>query len=573
MSISISILIYSFAYTTTTHTGDDSSYLKISEIIFGLNDSVESINLEQQTPTLDKFGVLNQSFSFSITNTSSTDLPYTVRLIDKDVISTIPNEQIRYQLTRNGNAQEIQNLSNGGALDSGSVASGDTIEYSLIVWLDYNATSTGGTWEKVASVSAGVANLDKSGANPPALLDNMIPVYYDAEEDVWRKADKTNSNNNHQWYDYDDRMWANAVTVNSTSETNYYLLEQGEKILMDDILAFYVWIPRFKYDLFESGSPKLINIMFEEGIDNTGTMKCNFVNGTEVCTGETTSYTHPAFTFDDEELTGYWINKFELSPEPNTTCYSSVTSTNCNVNNLNLVSKPNLKSLVNISIGNLFYSIRNMELKDNIYGFTNGGTNLNSDGSIDDDDNNYDIHLARNFESAALAYLTYSKYGKYSNPSFEDESYKLIFNNVSSTKTGSSYVDTKIYEYNVDYYGTGASTTGNIYGVYDLNGYVYEYVMANVIDSNKKFYQYSATTSQFTDSPLNKYYDIYKNTYGSGVGEFSGFSSNSSTKPTSSYPFMARKSVESVYRSTGGDSSSNGGRAVITVNDIYIRKW
>jgi len=719
MSISISILVYSFAYTTTTHTGDDSSYLMISEIVFGLNDAVESINLEQQTPTIDKFGLLNKSFSFSITNTSSTDLPYTVRLIDKDIISTIPNDQIRYQLTVNGNKQEIQNLVGGGAIDSGSIAKGDTIEYSLIVWLDYNATSTGGVWEKVASVKAGTDNLDGSGANPPILLDNMIPVYYDAKEDVWRKADRTNSNSNHKWYDYDDRMWANAVTIGDgifletssesqtinthelslykfesgnyniggstsqmtltvsspnsdgnfsfdysvSSESNYdkltitvdgttvvsgisgesngtytvnliagkeheivakYVKDSntdggndesvisnlvssvnvvvnfstnenyswksikdsgvnardiyidanvGEPILMNDISSFYVWIPRFKYDLFESGSPKIINVTFEHGLKNTGTMKCKITAGTEVCTGETTSYTHPAFTFGDEELTGYWINKFELSPEPSTTCYSNVNSTNCNISDLVIVSKPNLNSLRYISIGNLFYSVRNMELNNNIYGFENGGTTLNGDGSIDGDNNNYDIHLARNFEFAALAYLTYSNYGKYSNPLFEDATHKLLFNNYSRDKTGSSYVDGKTYDYNVEYYGTGASTTGNMYGVYDLNGSVSEYVMANVIDINKEFYQYSETTSQFTDAPLSKYYDIYKNTYGSGIGEFSGFSSNSSNTPSSYNPFIARKSVESVYISNGETALNYGGRAVITVNDIYITKW
>lgn len=570
MSISISLLIYSFAYTTTTHTGGDSNYLMVSEIMFGLTDSVESINLEQQTPTLDKFGILNQSFSFSIINTSDKDLPYTVRLIDNGVISTIPNENIRYQLTRNDIAQDVETLSTGGGIDSGNISAGDTIEYSIIVWLGYNANTSGGVWNKVASVEAGIVNIDKSGANPPSLLDNMIPVYYDSKDEVWRKADLTNSNSNYQWYDYDDRMWANAVTIVDGNVLNteiqkrdsYIAASEGTEISMDDISSFYVWIPRFKYDLFESGSPKLINVTFEKGIQNTG-----------ATIDETTSFTHLAFTFGEEELTGYWINKFELSPEQTTTCYNNVNTTNCNINNLALVSKPNLKSLYNISIGNLFYSIRNMELNNNIYGFSNGGTILNGDGSIVGDNNNYDIHLARNYEAAALAYLTYSKYGKYSNPIFENDSHKEVFKNNTSGKTGSNYVNSKTYDYNNEYYGVGASTTGNIYGVYDLNGSVNEYVMINYLNTNNSFNQYSRATSQFTADPLKKYYDVYSNINGSGINEFSGFTTNTSSVPYNSYPFMYRKSVDSVGYSSGGTSSSNGGRAVITVNDIYITKW
>ena len=38
------------------------------------------------------------------------------------------------------------------------------------------------------------------------------------------------------------------------------------------------------------------------------------------------------------------------------------------------------------------------------------------------------------------------------------------------------------YTYDIDINGTGASTTGNIYGVYDMNGGAWEYVMSNYND-------------------------------------------------------------------------------------------
>ena len=67
-----------------------------------------------------------------------------------------------------------------------------------------------------------------------------------------------------------------------------------------------------------------------------------------------------------------------------------------------------------------------MEISENINGFSNVGTSLNGDGTIVGDNNDYDIHLSRNFETAALSYLVYSKYGKYSNPAYTNDE-KTVF--------------------------------------------------------------------------------------------------------------------------------------------------
>ena len=213
-----------------------------------------------------------------------------------------------------------------------------------------------------------------------------------------------------------------------------------------------------------------------------------------------------------------------------------------------------------------------MEVNGNIHGF-DGGISLNSDGSIDSDVNNYDIHLSRNFETAALSYLTYSRYGKYSNREYSGNN-KLVFSNNLNNKTGSSFYNNDNYAYNVNNYGTGASTTGTIYGVYDLNGGVLEYVMANKLDANGIF---SIGSSGFSAAPLSKYYDMYgANTdsfYGDATVEFEGFS-NDSTLLTTSNPFMIRSGVDYVTSNNGAASDNIGGRAVITVEqDIYITEW
>ena len=53
--------------------------------------------------------------------------------------------------------------------------------------------------------------------------------------------------------------------------------------------------------------------------------------------------------------------------------------------------------------------------------------------------------------------------------------------------------------------GQAASTTGNIYGVYDMNGGSFEYVMGNMVNTSGEFYPSSAGTF----SPDAKYYDAY----------------------------------------------------------------
>ena len=89
---------------------------------------------------------------------------------------------------------------------------------------------------------------DTSGANAPVLTSNMIPVYYDETNAVWRKADSTNKDSSAIWYNYDYKMWANAVTVTETNRNTYLSAKAGAEISMDDINTMWVWIPRYPYD-------------------------------------------------------------------------------------------------------------------------------------------------------------------------------------------------------------------------------------------------------------------------------------------------------------------------------------
>ena len=332
-----------------------------------------------------------------------------------------------------------------------------------------------------------------SEPNAPELLTNMVPVYYDNDNSTWRKANSSNVNN--QWYDYNNKKWANAVILNNGTTK-----EVGDEIAESDIALWYVWIPRYKYTIFngnnESVNEQLINVSFENGTNSTGTVKCvNNTDGSETCTDATngsivngtSTYTHPAFTFGDNQLTGFWVGKFEVSTT-DSTCNSNTSKDNCNkVLTINI--KPNVSSWRYTNVSNFFTSIQNTKTT---YGITDA-----------------DSHMIKNMEWGAVAYLKQSGYGLGSTD--------IGINNNSNYITGcgaaaGSSQSTTCNAYNTTD-GMLASTTGNIYGVYDMSGGSWEYVMGNMLNESNAFYSSSAG---FTTTPASKYYDTYKyDTYGS----------------------------------------------------------
>ena len=86
---------------------------------------------------------------------------------------------------------------------------------------------------------------DTSGANPPELVGDMIPVVYNECTKSWVKADTTKS-----WYNYDNQVWANAVTIKDQAKrARYVSATAGTEIPIDDMNTMMVWIPRYSYTL------------------------------------------------------------------------------------------------------------------------------------------------------------------------------------------------------------------------------------------------------------------------------------------------------------------------------------
>ncbi len=315
-------------------------------------------------------------------------------------------------------------------------------------------------------------SVDNSGANKPTLYSNMIPIVYDGRKWIYSNGTQTD------WYNYTNKQWANAVVLNSGITK-----EIGDEVTNSDIALWYVWIPRYKYTIFngnnESVNEQLINVTFESGAASTGTVTCiNNTDGSETCTDNTngsitngtSTYTHPAFTFGNTNLKGFWVGKFEVSGSAST-----------------ITIKPNVSSLRNKTISAFFTAIQNIKTT---YEITNA-----------------DSHMMKNMEWGAVAYLKQSEYGLGTTD--------IGINNNSSYTTGCGAVAGSSNSSTCNAYNTTdgmkASTTGNIYGVYDMSGGAWEYVMGNQLNESNEFYSSRAGFSSTLDS---KYYDSYK--YNSG---------------------------------------------------------
>ena len=357
--------------------------------------------------------------------------------------------------------------------------------------------------EKTIEAKVGLKNLDTSGANEPVLDEGMIPVYYDESTETWKKASSSNSNKKYKWYDYNNKMWANSVTVSSTNRSKYQSANLGTEIPMDDILTMQVWIPRYKYKVWnynadgtKTSNEQQIEITFEDGTAKTGEISCtDSISGTDgkasetcklkstnaTCTDSTCNnktYTHPAFTVGDKEIKGFWIGKFEL-----TGTISSITT------------KPNLSSLRKQSVSSFETNIMNMKNSGNQYGI---GTST-------------DTHMIKNSEWGAVVYLSHSKYGTCTDGTCKE----VNINNSSSYYTGrsggspsASSSTEGTYKYNDIYNKTTTMTGGTTITPTVTNDTTYPWTSSNGLYKSSNQGKDSTTTNlkfSFT-APTNNTY-------------------------------------------------------------------
>ena len=330
-------------------------------------------------------------------------------------------------------------------------------------------------------------------AEVPKLAQGMIPVKFDDAGNVIVADTST------KWYDYEAHEWANAVLVNcadSAIKSKYFNDDMslkssvvGKTISMDEIMQMYVYIPRYKYQLFNAedgtSNPQAINITFESKTTSksTGTKNGEWL-------------THPAFTFGDKELAGIWVGKFETS---NTSALPKIVPNVSSLREMNVSAQFNTSRLMTTTLASTY------------------GTSTNDDS-----------HMMKNMEWGAVAYLSSSIYGRYTNAStcIASGCEVWINNNLDLTTgcAGSSVSASQASTCNAWNTATGvnASTTGNIYGIYDMSGGALEYVMGNYNDTIKN--------AGFSSMPEAKYYDKYTGT--DSDSDFTKYHLGDATKET-----------------------------------------
>lgn len=353
-----------------------------------------------------------------------------------------------------------------------------------------------------------IPNADPTSANSPWLLSNMIPVRWNGTN--WVKADKRNPEGT-EWYDYNVKQWANAVVVveAGTRTRDYYQSDAaiGQVVDNNDILGHFVWIPRFNYTIPTGTGARSIIINFEEGVPDKS-------NGDGLGSAGSDYLTHPAFTFGDKELIGFWMGKFET-----TGTLSAMTI------------KPSVAALVNNAFVNIYNEVKELALTNNEYGFVSSKV---------------DIRISKNNEWGAVTYLTNSMYGK--NATLwknQSTTYMTGCAGATSTAAGAAGCTNAYTTAN----GMQASSTGNVYGIYDMAGGAYDLVMGNYLEV--------PGLSGLNQFPEDKYFNKYSTTtdttacnfnpcYGQALSDTSGWYSGTTSFINYGNPWLRRGSVSSV---------------------------
>lgn len=343
---------------------------------------------------------------------------------------------------------------------------------------------TGGSWN------------EKKGVNSPKIEDGIIPIKWNGTN--WVVC----ATNDDDWYEYVDTSvsgnantskWANMMLSDGTYK--YDTVQIGQVVQTNELGSMFVWIPRYAYCInsgYHTKNQGTIDIEFLKNTSSKSSVENRNFNNiiieddgsttiktTGVTVGNGAWLVHPAFLNNatiggwDKELPGIWVAKFKASSTTPTATNGGADVLTSDILNIKIL--PNVNAWRNTSEVNTFKNCLAMNRTGNIYGLSS----------------NSEPHQMKNSEWGALAYLTHSKYGK--NAANIDKNFGQV--------TGDGNYISKVTE----------STTGNIYGVYDVVGGQQQTMAAGLgvtwINNNL------GTIPGFQEKYVNKYTAGYSATY------------------------------------------------------------
>lgn len=383
--------------------------------------------------------------------------------------------------------------------------------------------------------------------NAPKLSEGMIPIIYDTTSKKWEITEEKDPD----WFDYTQKVWANVMLSDGIYKKATANL--GDKVEDNELGSMFTWIPRYAYSINEfrvtkDGEGTTQNIFNVSLILNTTNSDQNNVSYDEdynidaIQTGAPTpKILHPAFSFNGNKLTGFWVAKFEASMAEDN--QNTVTDNNVTTKTIKIL--PNADSWRYINVGNSFLNCLNMK-NNSIYGLSS----------------NADTHLMKNIEWGAVAYLAGSQYGI--TPTINDNKLRITEN---STIKYHAYTGGNDYKANISH-----STTENETGIYDLNGGIWERVAA-YWDNGNEYLSGQGTSIVFPSNKLNSAYEKYWDKYEVSENEITEMNNGLWTKDASAnsirkevtddrYNLMKNKKGDALYEVTNiylyyGKDSSN----------------
>ena len=378
--------------------------------------------------------------------------------------------------------------------------------------------------------------------NKPKLMTGMTAIKFNepvgdekAKEGSTVKTTDTDNN----WYDYDAKKWANAQTQDG---------------------SMWVWIPRFAYRV--NNSTKTFDVVFLKDTTNT-----YLDNGTEKDAEKEGYIVHPAFKNEsstgyenggwDKELTGIWVSKFEAgyasgnntatvkeSSVKYTQASGLAAATEIGSSSDGWAAARNyLDGEYGVKSGDTYTfkngtapSIKYPTFQGLTYSmnYTNHNDAFNISKALTENGNIYglsssstDSHMMKNSEWGAVAYLAQSKYGLngtniYINNVNLNNTTKSVYavTGCAGATEDASVVATTIIELNnrtasgvyvwTQKSGTKASTTGTIYGIYDMSGGTWERTAGLVNNGNENLATYGQSLlNALNNGKSSKYVTAY----------------------------------------------------------------
>ena len=235
--ILILIIGITFAYLITTINGEKEYIVKAKDLELKLEEENE-LTLNNEIPIEDNEGLSKDGFKFSLKNNGKDDYEYTIYLDDiplEEGENRIPDSALRYSLDKNETVGVAKDLESMGVtpnrvVDSGEIGAKEVINYTLRLWIDYDATNE----EAGGKVFKGKLRVEVTMLEGDPVSDTIVDnvgenggTYDDGTDTFITGTDP----NNYVWYS--GKLWR-AVSVNNEAKTTKLVTQWNISTLVYD---------------------------------------------------------------------------------------------------------------------------------------------------------------------------------------------------------------------------------------------------------------------------------------------------------------------------------------------------